>query len=66
METVTLKIEVEVHDWATHVAVDADGRIYEYGCEPKKSTRYQRWYIKSVLNGRCGVANWRETLTKVE
>ena len=68
MKKVTLKIDVEVHDWATHVAVDADGRVYEYGCEPRQSTRYPGWDIgdESVLFDRCDVIpNWIETLTEV-
>jgi len=69
MKTVKITIEVKVSDFATHVAVDADGCIYEYGCAPKERECYTCWDTRDERD-RVGlisdVINWKNTLTEVE
>jgi hypothetical protein len=71
MKTVKITIEVEVSEWATHVAVDGNGSIYEYGCEPKECDYSPCWdtncknAMQRCFNDIEDVINWRETLTKV-
>ena len=72
MKIVTIPIKVEVSEWATHVAVDRDGAISEYGCEPEECEYTQCWDIndKNTITRRFryidDVINWRETLTEVK
>jgi hypothetical protein len=69
MKTVKITIEVEVHDWATHVAVDGCGSIFEYDCEPVPLQMSPDWDIvdESALSAQCcTIVNWSETLTEVK
>jgi hypothetical protein len=65
MKTVKLTIEVEVEEGSTHVAMDYDGAIYEYECEPEGGA-YVRWVARGKFNRIVGIKNWKETLTEVK
>lgn len=57
--------EVEVPDYATHIAVDADGECWWYVKKPKCGAKLGRWYAGWNC-GRVGyfdnVDNWKGSL----
>lgn len=67
MKTVTIQIEIEVPDDATHAAVDSNGEPYWYEEDPVLSHHCDIWdtTYPSQDNGIVSVINWRDTLTEV-
>ena len=68
--TRTITLEVQVSDWATHVATDADGWTFEYEHPPSAKTHHNAWVAPlgrcSVLtSGSVDVADWTKTLRRI-
>ena len=65
----TVLIPVQVPDWVTHFAQNADGHWRVFEIEPKEGERdwvsIGFWRHRFIFNGDPN-PNWRETLREVE